>query len=107
MVGAAAQNFTMTKTPSPATYTAAGQAIVYTFVIRNNRPADDALLDDLTDNRIPSGNIVCPTNFLAANSTLTCTGTYITTAADVTSGSVTNIATARIDTCFDTCFTTI
>ncbi len=94
--------FTLTKTPSPTTYTAANQVIAYTYVITNNQQFGFGHLDSLVDDKVTS--ISCPGSSIPANGgTLTCTGSYTITAADVTAGSVTNTATATIDPCSDGC----
>ena len=99
---ASAQDWTLSKTANPTTYTAAGQTITYTYVITNTR--GDGTLTSLTDNKVTG--ITCPTTSIPLNTSLTCTGTYATTAADVTAGSVTNTATATGDACNDGCVRT-
>lgn len=85
----------VTKTASPTTYTAANQTINYTYVVTDfsTRPSDSADSISVTDNKIAS--ISCPKTKLAAGSSMTCTGSYMTTAADVTAGSVTNQVTVN------------
>src|SRR5262249_40591179 len=90
---AVAQDWTMTKTPSPTTYTAAGQVITYTYAFTSH-VAPPSLLLPLTDTKVAPANISCPTNNFGAFATLTCTGTYTTTAADVAGGNISNTATA-------------
>lgn len=99
---AAAQDWTLTKTANPTTYTAAGQLITYTYVVTNTR--GDGTLTSLTDDKVTG--ISCPTTSIPVNTSLTCTGSYTTTAADVTAGSVTNNATASGDACNDGCLRT-
>jgi hypothetical protein len=95
---ALAQDWTLTKTPSPPTYTAAGQTITYTYVITDIGGSIGTLFS-LTDNRVAPANISCPSNNIPPNGTLTCTGAYTTTNADVAAGFVTNTATATGDSC--------
>jgi Autotransporter beta-domain len=92
--------WTLTKTPNPTTYTAAGQIINYTYVITNSTGSNGTLFS-LTDDRVTTIN--CPTNNVPPNGTLTCTGSYTITAADVIAGSVTNHAIATGDRCNDGC----
>jgi len=100
---AAPGDWTLTKTANPTTYSAAGQVITYTYVIKSHIGAP-GILATLTDTKVAAVN--CPTHNIPANGTLTCTGSYTTTAADVTAGSVTNVATATGDSCNDGCNTT-
>jgi uncharacterized repeat protein (TIGR01451 family) len=93
-VALAQSPFTFTKTPSPTTYTAAGQTITYTYVITNNG-SSFARLVNFVDDKVPS--VFCqssggapagaPLNqasvsassgssFIPPGGTLTCTGTY-------------------------------
>lgn len=99
---AAPGDWTLSKTPSPTTYSAAGQVITYTYVITNTTSGDGTLFS-LTDSKVPAANISCPTSDVPPNGTLTCTGTYTTTAADVAGGNITNTATATGDSCNDGC----
>ena len=90
------------KTANPTTYTAAGQVITYTYVIVNNRGQTDARQPDGRqgdDYQLSTLTPVPPAG-------LTCTGTYTTTAADVTAGFVTNHATATGNSCGDGCTVT-
>ena len=96
---AADVDWTLTKTASPTTYSAAGDVIAYTYVISDTFGTGTLL--SLTDNKVT--NITCPGTKVPFNGTLTCTGTYTITAADVTAGSVTNTATAVGDKCTDGC----
>ncbi|HSG25252.1 MAG TPA: hypothetical protein VLA32_03980, partial [Anaerolineales bacterium] len=87
----------LAKTASPTTFTAEGQTITYTYTLIN---AGDVALEapyTITDDKVAVGNINCSsaTTPLAPGASTTCTGTYTTTAGDVTDGSVTNNATAN------------
>ena len=81
----------LTKTGSPATFTAADQQISYEYQVRNTGsvtlPGPVQVQDDLTQ-------VTCPGGDLAPGASLTCTATYTTTAGDVAAGAVTNHATA-------------
>jgi hypothetical protein len=80
---------TLTKTANPATFSAAGQTITYTYVITN--PGRNPLPFSLTDDK--AEKVTCPAlTKIAAGASMTCTSTYVTTDKDVTAGSVTNTA---------------
>ena len=87
---ASAQAFVLTKTPAPTTYTAAGQTITYTFVV-TTVAIDSYYNISLVDDKL--GVVACPRTTMGSPDTMTCTGTYTITAADITAGSVTNNAT--------------
>jgi hypothetical protein len=97
--GAFAQpaDWTLEKTATPTTYTAAGQIIDYVYVISNNTSFDGTVLS-FTDDR--AGTPSCPSTTVLANDTLTCSAQYTILPADVTAGSVTN--TATVTGCLDT-----
>ena len=84
--------WTLTKTPSPTTYTAAGQTIAYNYVLTNTGGVDISSIQ-LTDDKV--SGITCPATTLAPTASMTCTGNYVTTDADVLARSVTNTATAK------------
>ena len=99
---AAAQQTTIfTKTPSQTTYSAAGQVITYTYFFRLVASVSGPVeVETITDNKagpVTSCTVPLPA-FIAVGESFTCTKTYAITAADVTAGSVTNIAIANIDT---------
>jgi hypothetical protein len=56
-----AQDWTLTKTANPTTYTTAGQAITYTYVITDTGGASGTLFS-LIDNKVAPANISCPSN---------------------------------------------
>jgi uncharacterized membrane protein len=93
---------TLSKSASPTTYTAAGQTIGYSYDVTNT---GNVALDTISvsDDRVSAAS--CPATTLAPGASLTCTGTYTTTAADVTAGSVTNTATAS-GSCGESCSAT-
>jgi hypothetical protein len=98
----AQSGWTLDKSANPATFGAAGEVIVYTYVITSS--ASDAELVSLTDDKL--GTPSCPATSIPKGTSLACTATYVTTAADVAAGSVTNTATAVGDVCGDGCFRT-
>ncbi|MGW1116520.1 DUF7507 domain-containing protein [Streptomyces tanashiensis] len=69
----------------------AGTPVAYDFVVTNagNTPINDIAVHDPT-----VGDIDCPVAVLEPGRTITCTGTYLITAADVARGHVTNTARA-------------
>jgi uncharacterized repeat protein (TIGR01451 family) len=86
---------TVVKSASPTSFSAAGQTIHYSFDVTNS---GNVTLRDVRvhDTGLPGlSAITCPHSTLAAGASQTCTATYLTTAADVDAGSVTNHATAE------------
>ncbi|MGA7972355.1 MAG: autotransporter domain-containing protein [Pseudolabrys sp.] len=83
----------VTKTASPSTFTAVGQTITYTYVVTDfsTDPSSYANTISVTDDKVTG--ITCPGTSLAAGASMTCTGSYTTTAADVAAGSITNTVT--------------
>jgi uncharacterized repeat protein (TIGR01451 family) len=87
----------LVKTPSTNTYDTAGQVVTYTYVITNT--GDVSLGSDqytVSDNKITGGaafDCGAPQT-LAVGASITCTNTYTITAGDLSSGTVTNLASA-------------
>ena len=80
---------------SPTTsYEAAGDTISYDYLVTNTGTTTLSAIS-ISDSLMPSGAISCPGGTLAPQASLTCTGTYQVTQADVDAGSVTDAATAR------------
>jgi uncharacterized repeat protein (TIGR01451 family) len=97
VTAAPAPVLTLVKSASPTTVTKAGTTVTYSFAATNT---GNVTLAGLTVNDTlasPAGpqltGISCPVTTLAPNATTTCTGTYITTQADIDNGSVKNTAT--------------
>ena len=94
------QSISLSKTADVTTFSAAGETITYTYEITNNGSLPINTSQDIEIEDDVLGNFVCGT--IAADipvgGTHSCTAAYITTAADVTAGSVTNIATAGVGT---------
>ncbi len=85
------------KTASPATVTAAGQTITYSFAVTNSGNVtinSIAITDTFTAPAGPVPTITCPTTTLAPGASTTCTATYTATQADIDNGSIKNSATA-------------
>lgn len=87
------------KSASPTSVTAAGQTVTYTYTLTNN--GIESLGPDqftVTDNKINSGtafNCGPAASTLAVAGTLSCTAAYTVTAADITAGSIVNLASAQ------------
>ena len=83
--------FTLEKSASTPTYTAAGQTVTYSYLVTNTGSVSISALQ-VGDDLIPS--VTCPATELAPTQSTTCTGTYVITQDDVDTGSVTNNAEA-------------
>jgi uncharacterized repeat protein (TIGR01451 family) len=82
----------LTKSASPATYSAVGQAINYTLVATNN--GNVALNNvSINDPKLSALNCDQPAT-LSVGASLTCTGSYTITQTDMNNGSLTNTANA-------------
>jgi uncharacterized repeat protein (TIGR01451 family) len=81
----------LAKTANPATYTSPGQAITYTYTVTNNGNVP-IINTSVTDNKI--GTFPCGPSPLIPGGVAVCTAVYTITSADVTAGSVTNVASA-------------
>jgi uncharacterized repeat protein (TIGR01451 family) len=83
----------ITKTADRSAFTAAGQAITYTFTVTNTGNVTLAGAT-VTDSGLPAGAVLdCPPVTLAPGAAVTCTATYVTTVADVDRGFITDVAT--------------
>ncbi|HSL27985.1 MAG TPA: TadE/TadG family type IV pilus assembly protein, partial [Anaerolineales bacterium] len=80
----------LTMTASQNTFAFAGETINFTYTLTNNGTADLSGLA-LT---VTHGTLSCPGTTLAVGASMTCTGSYVTTAADVSAGSISAQATA-------------
>ncbi|WP_313461135.1 hypothetical protein, partial [Stenotrophomonas sp.] len=92
------RGLTLDKSSSTATYTAVGDLLDYSYLVTNSGTVTITSPITVTDDRITAPNTVsCPAlppGGLAPGASLTCTGSYVVTQADLNQGSVTNIATA-------------
>jgi len=85
----------LVKTALTADFDAVGDLVDYEYVVTNTGNVTIASPITVTDDKIPS--VSCPAlpgGTLAPNATLTCTGTYSITQADIDAGSVVNMASA-------------
>ena len=84
------------KTANVTDFDEEGDEITYTYVIANVGNVTISSIPVLTDDRIPSADLVCdavPSGSLAPTEFFSCTATYSVTQVDVDNGGVTNIAT--------------
>jgi uncharacterized repeat protein (TIGR01451 family) len=103
VTGTQSPAFTFTKSASPTTYTAAGQTITYTLTetntgnvtLHNVTITDPLITVGACDNGLVPPTAVATPATLAPGGTLRCTGTHVTTAADVNTGSFRNVATGH------------
>lgn len=99
----ATTGLTIAKSVTQTSFSAAGDVLNYSFVVTNTGFAPLAgpvtVSDDkATDESCPAVNTVGDLdNFLDPSESIICTATYTVTAADVTAGFVTNVASATAD----------
>ncbi|MGD0375753.1 MAG: hypothetical protein ABSB01_14360, partial [Streptosporangiaceae bacterium] len=90
-------SISVVKSAEPSSFAAAGETIHYSFLVTNTGNVTLSHIE-VVDTDLPGlSAISCPDPTLAAGASETCTATYVTTAADVDAGSVTNTATAQGD----------
>ena len=84
----------LTKTASPTTYDTVGQSIQYTYGVKNTGNVTLSAPYAVSDNKVAS--VTCPNTpaSLAPNASVTCTGSYSITQANLDDGKVVNTATA-------------
>ncbi len=90
-----ATGLSLQKTVNPTSYSKVGDVLNYTFIIKNvgNAPLSGVTLKETLPNVVISAcSIPSP---LASQQSVTCTGKYTITQADIDKGSVTNSATAK------------
>jgi large repetitive protein len=83
------------KSTTATPFAAAGTSIVYSYKVTNTGNVTMTAAVSVSDNKIAS--VSCPSlpaGGLAPNAFITCSGTYVTTQADVDAGKVINVATA-------------
>jgi uncharacterized repeat protein (TIGR01451 family) len=89
----ATPSLTVTKSASPATVTAPGQVVIYTFTLKNT--GNVTLTGERVNDVLPGlSAITCTPTSLGPGASTTCTATYSVTQTDIDKGSVTNTATA-------------
>ncbi len=85
-----APNLVISKSTTASGYSAAGQTIPYTFVVRNN---GNVTVTSLAITDPVAGIVSCPQTTLAPLAQVTCTASRTVTQADLDSGAVINTAT--------------
>ena len=83
-------NLSIAKTTTTANFSAAGQTIAYSFTVTNT---GNLTLTAITVTDPKTSGVTCTATSLAPGASATCTGSHVTTAADVSAGSVVNTAT--------------
>src|SRR5581483_2586312 len=76
----------LTVTASPLIATGINQTITYTYNLKNTTSSSLTAPYTITDSKVTSINCSGATSPLAAGATTSCTGTYVTTQADVDAG---------------------
>ena len=84
----------LTKTADPLTYNQVGQAITYSYVIRNTGNVTLVATFSVVDNKATVTCTQPADGALSPNETMNCTATHTITQADLDAGSVINLATA-------------
>lgn len=82
----------LVKSVSPTWFSAAGQALTYSFLVTNTSTVP--LRDIRVSDSLPVSSLACPKPSLGPGDSETCTAAYITTATDLGAGSVTSTARA-------------
>ena len=83
---------TMVKTAAPTTFSAVDDVIDYSYLVTNT--GNVTISGPITIDDDLSTDEACPAGDLAPGASLTCAATYTIVAADITAGSVTNVASA-------------
>jgi len=97
VTAAAAPGLELVKSADVTTVTAAGQRIVYSFLVTNTGNVSMSNIEIADDDFTGTGVLppaVCPERSLAPGDAQTCTSTYTVTQADVDAGTLQNTASA-------------
>jgi len=81
----------LTVTGAPSLISAPGQTVTFSYVVRNT--GNVAVSGAAVADRKVTG-ITCPATTLAVNASMTCTGTYVSTAADILNRGIVSVAQA-------------
>jgi uncharacterized repeat protein (TIGR01451 family) len=92
---------TVDKSSTDTTYAAVDDVLTYSYLVTNSGNTTLTTPVSIADDKIDGagGSVSCPAlpaGGLAPNGTITCTGTYSVTQADLNDGFVTNIASASV-----------
>jgi len=87
-------SITLLKSSTAKQYTQVGQVLPYSYVVTNTGNTTLSGVS-ITDDKIPTNDITCPTSPLLPGHSLTCSANYVVTQADLTKGSITNTGLAR------------
>lgn len=87
-------SLSLDKTATPATYSIAGDVILYDYLVKNTGNVTFTGPVTVTDDKIP---VSCPSGGLAPDATMICSASYTIAQADLVSGSVANTAFATTD----------
>ncbi len=87
----AVSSLSLTKSTTSTGYGKAGDTIPYSYLVTNTGTTTES---NISVSRQPGRSVTCPDTPIAPNASLSCSGTYTVTQADVDAGSVTNTATA-------------
>ena len=93
-----APSLSIVKSANPASVSAAGQTVAYSFLVRNTGNVTltgVSVTDTFTAPAGPALTVSCPATTLAPDATTTCTASYTVTQADIDAGSIQNSAVAR------------
>lgn len=88
---------TIAKSASPASVSAAGETVTYSFLVTNTgngTVSDLTVTDTMVAPAGPNPTVTCPDQTLAAGEQVTCTATYTATQADIENGTIDNSAVA-------------
>jgi uncharacterized repeat protein (TIGR01451 family) len=89
--GTQSPEFTLAKTAVDTDFAAVGDTLDYEYLVTNTGNVEIIAIA-VSDDKIPA--VSCPVTTLMPTESVTCTGTYTVTQADIDAGSVTNIAEA-------------
>ncbi|WUD70628.1 hypothetical protein OG937_02470 [Streptomyces sp. NBC_00510] len=85
----------ITKAAQESSFQAAGQTLHFTYTVRNNGP--ESITAMVVTDSLPGVQVSCPVTELAPGAVTTCEAAYLTTAADVAAGQVTDQGTVNAD----------
>ena len=93
------EDLELEKTTTADDFDGTGESITYSYKVTNTGTVSLSGTLEINDDKIEAGDITCravPGGGITPGAFLTCTGSYVTTQADVDAGKVTNEATASL-----------